>query len=208
MPMRLVLSTRLAGLLALLAAALVAAGCATFGNAYEGADEDETRRWKHMGFPLDPGQVFEVRQGAFGKSSHSEPGNEYSWDFAVPWGTPVVAAEGGTVLAVHAPPGGAGCDPKLADVAHNAQVEHADGTVAQYVHVASRVRVGQVVGRGDVIGVTAPSGWVCYPHVHFGVYQSRRHLYASPARRTVPIWFEAVPGGVLKEGFKVSDQFR
>ncbi len=176
-------------------------GCALFGNAYERADEAERMTWKHIGLPLRTTTPFAVKQGAFGSSSHREKGLEFSWDLAVPLGTEVIAAESGRVSDVHTPKGlgGAvgGCDPKFAPVARNVKVEHFDGTVAQYVHVDARVGVGAKVRRGDVIAVTAMNGWLCYPHLHFGVYRGKQ---------TVPLYFDDVPGGILREGFEFTDK--
>jgi murein DD-endopeptidase MepM/ murein hydrolase activator NlpD len=141
-----------------------------------------------------------VTQGAFGSASHDEPGNEYSWDLAVPYGTEVLAAEAGEVIGVWTPGRGGGCEARWADAAHNIKIEHRDGTVAQYVHVEPRVAVGARVARRQVIAVTAHNGWICRPHLHFGVYRSRETLYDSPRRETVPLRFRGVPGGRLLEG--------
>ena len=86
--------------------------------------------------------------------------------------------------------------------AHNVKVEHAYGTVAQYVHVASRVEVGQRLARGDEVAVTARNGFICRPHLHLGVYRSRRHLYDSPDRESVPLRFAGIEGERLREGVR------
>lgn len=151
--------------------------------------------------------MFEVTQGAFGSESHDEEGNEYSWDFAVPKGSDVLAVEAGVVIDVHTPKGQSGCDPAFARNAHNIKVEHQDGTVAQYVHIEPLVARGSRVAAGQLIARTAINGWICQPHLHFGIYRSRDHLYDSPQRQTIPLYFEQVPGGILRKGFKLTDQF-
>lgn len=150
-------------------------------------------RPRHVRLPFSPGTKFVISQGPFGKASHSESGNEYQWDFDVPYGTPVLAVESGTVIDVWTPKGGGGCDPKFKDFAHNLKIRHADGTVAQYVHVDSRVEVGQAVEVGQTIAVTAKNGWICAPQLHFGVYRSERNLYNSPNRESIPLTFEGMP---------------
>lgn len=184
-------------------------GCALFGDPYSRGSSDDHLKYKRAIIPLRPTQTFEVTQGAFGRESHSESGNEYSWDFAVPFGTEVIAIESGRIIDIYRPkdakPGG--CDPSLADSAHNIKVEHLDGTVAQYVHVESMLTKGSSVARGETIAKTANNGWLCQPHLHFSVYRSKKHLYDSPKRETVPLFFEQVPGGILKKGFKMTDQF-
>lgn len=176
-----------------------ARGARRRANPYEGAPAAQVARFKRLPLPLPSGTRTRVRQGAFGQSSHAEPGNEYSWDFEVPFGTAVLAVGDGEILEVYQPSVG-GCDPRFAASANNVKLKLADGSVAQYVHVDSQVEVGQRVAAGQVIGRTGRSGWLCYPHLHFGVYASERQLYASPDRRTVPIYFEGLPGGVAREG--------
>lgn len=178
----------------------VATSCITTSNHYESAATAEIATFKHMPIPLPKGTKTAVRQGAFGTSSHNEAGNQYSWDFEVPFGTPVIAAEGGTVIDVWLPAGNGGCDAKYSDTAHNIKIEHADGTVAQYVHSEPAVKNGDKVLKGQVIAHTAVNGWICYPHVHFGVYASRNNLYSSPNRKTLPIYFDGIPGGIAREG--------
>ncbi len=184
-------------------------GCAFFSDPYSRGTLDDHLKYKHTIIPLRSTQTFEVTQGAFGRDSHSEKGNEYSWDFAVPFGTEVIAVEGGRIIDVYEPNGSrpGGCDPNLANFAHNIKVEHLDGTVAQYVHVNAILPKGSSVTRGQTIAKTANNGWLCQPHLHFSVFRSKDHLYDSPNRETLPLYFEQVPGGILTKGFKMTDQF-
>jgi len=188
---------------------LTQSGCALFGDPYSRDSFDDHLKYKHTMIPLRAAQTFEIIQGAFGRDSHFETGNEYNWDFAVPFGTEVIAVESGRVIDVYRPkdPKKGGCDPSLANSAHNIKIEHLDGTVAQYVHVESLVGKGSRVARGQTIAKTANNGWLCTPHLHFGIYRSSDHLYDSPNRETVPLYFEQVPGGILKKGFRMTDQF-
>lgn len=151
-----------------------------------------------MRLPLVSGTSFLISQGTFGKDTHDEPGNEYNWDFDVPYGTQIVSIQDGTVLDVWEPPGNGGCDGSLCDTAHNIKIQHSDGTVAQYVHVKSFVEMGQHLKKGKVIGVTDNSGCICRPQLHFGVYQSVQQLYNSPDRKTIPLLFIGVGDGILK----------
>ncbi|MCX6125450.1 MAG: M23 family metallopeptidase [Proteobacteria bacterium] len=155
--------------------------------------------FKHLPIPLSSKIITRVRQGAFGKSSHNEPGNEYNWDFEVPLGTTVLAVGDGDIFQVSQPSVG-GCDPKYADKANNLKIKLADGSVAQYLHIETALKVGDHVVKGQVIAHTAMNGWLCYPHVHFGVYASEHQLYSSPNRKTVPIFFEDIPDGIAREG--------
>ncbi|MBI2602337.1 MAG: M23 family metallopeptidase [Deltaproteobacteria bacterium] len=169
-------------------------------NLYETAKPLQIAHFKQLPIPLPRKTITTVRQGAFGKSSHNEPGNQYNWDFETPLGTPVVAAEDGVVIDVWKPNRGGGCDAAYAAVAHNIKIEHTDGTVAQYVHIDTPLRSGDRVAKGQTIAHTAVNGWICYPHLHFGVYASRNNLYSSPARKTLPIYFLGIPDGIAREG--------
>jgi murein DD-endopeptidase MepM/ murein hydrolase activator NlpD len=186
---------------ALVVAAFAIVGCKSkVANPYESANVEAASRWKEVRVPLPTGTKFYLSQGAFGRSSHSQKGVEYRWDFDVPYGTPVVAADSGTVIAVREPHQGGGCDPKYSEVPNSIQVRHADGTVAQYVHIDPRVAVGQVVHEGDTIAVTALNGFICTPQLDFLVYRSEQTLYDSPARESLPLRFAGLPNERASEG--------
>jgi murein DD-endopeptidase MepM/ murein hydrolase activator NlpD len=181
--------------------ALAALGChPARANPYESAPPAVVAGWKRVKLPFRSGTHLLVSQGAFGRDSHHQSGIEYRWDFDVPYGTPVVAVDGGTVTAVVEPHQGGGCDAKYSEVPNSLRVEHADGTVAQYTHVDSRVAVGQRVAEGDVLGVTGMSGFVCTPQLDFLVYRSEDTLYASPRRESIPLRFEGLPRELAIEG--------
>ncbi len=178
---------------------LIATGCASLGPYDRGAFIDSPKL-RHSGIPLASGTKFKVKQGAFGHSSHREPGNEFAWDLEIPWGTPILAVEDGTVFYSYQPANaGGGCDSKFSNDAWNVLIQNIDGSVAQYTHVEGLVRTGEKVKKGQVIGHNVPRGWVCYPHVHYSIYRSRDTLYQSPNRETLPIYFDGIPGGILKE---------
>lgn len=160
---------------------------------------------KTVNLPFKTGTKFTVTQAAFGKISHNEPGNEYNWDLGVPYGTEVVAIEPGIVIEVWEPNKGGGCDPKFSNVAHNIKIEHSDGSVAQYIHIASKVKVGDNISAREVIATTSMNGWICRPHLHFGIYKSKNHLYMSPHRQTIPLRFKGCSNGNLieKKEYKV-----
>ena len=158
-----------------------------------------------MPLPLPPGTRFYISQGAFGIYTHHDEGHEYTWDFDVPYGTPVLAVGDGTVIAIteQHEDGGGGCDPRYSDTAHSLWLHLQDGTVAQYVHIEARARLGQNVHRGDVLAVTARNGFICTPQLDFGVYADREHLPGSGQMRSVPLLFDGLPdGGMAHERLK------
>jgi murein DD-endopeptidase MepM/ murein hydrolase activator NlpD len=164
-------------------------------NPYEVATPVERADFKKIVLPLKKGTPFKISQGAFGSSTHNDPGHEYTWDFDVPYGTPVLSVEDGIVIQVWEPNLGGGCDRKYNESAHNVKVKHHDGTVAQYVHVHSLVKKGERVKQGQQIAVTAKNGFICTPQLDFGVYQDENHLYGSGRMKSIPLLFEGLPDG-------------
>jgi murein DD-endopeptidase MepM/ murein hydrolase activator NlpD len=190
------------GLSLILVMMLILSSCVLFQkNSYERGEFVNSPNLKHSIIPLSSGTPFVVRQGAFGISSHNEAGNTFQWDLEVPLDTPILSVDDGLVLYLYQPEGAkGGCNPEYALYAWGLHIEHDDRTVAQYLHVLASVKVGQRIKKGDVIGRTVWLGWICYPHVHFGIYSSRYNMYGSPNRETLPIYFEGIEDGLLKEG--------
>lgn len=86
-------------------------------------------------------------------------------DFAVPTGTDVVAAHGGTV--VKAGPNGGGDGPAYGNAV---VVKHGDGLYSQYAHLSRiDVKVGQVVATGQHIARSGNTGNTTGPHLHFEI---------------------------------------
>ncbi len=129
-------------------------------NPYTESKSNDRAGYKKILPPLLPGTSFKISQGAFGCCTHNIPGYEFSWDFNIPYGTEVVTVESGKVIQVWEPEFGGGCDKKYNESAHNIKVLHADGTVAQYVHIKSRVKMGELVRARQLIAVTANNGFI------------------------------------------------
>ncbi|MFD7770294.1 M23 family metallopeptidase [Streptomyces sp. NPDC059787] len=86
-------------------------------------------------------------------------------DYAVPTGTTVMAAHGGTV--VKAGPNGAGDGPAYGNAI---VIKHGNGTYSQYAHLSQvDVRVGQVVKTGQKIALSGNTGNSSGPHLHFEI---------------------------------------
>lgn len=191
-----------------LAVLAVASGCAhgdkklaLSANPYEQSQPRDRASFKTVDLPLVPGTKFKISQGAFGRFTHNEAGYEYAWDFDVPYGTPVRSVEEGQVIQVWEPNAGGGCDKKFNDTAHNIKVLQSDGTVAQYVHIESKVRFGDAVKRGQIIAVTANNGFHCVPQLHFNVFQDRSHIPETGSPKTIPLLFNGLPDGIAHEGY-------
>ncbi|MEW2293730.1 M23 family metallopeptidase [Streptomyces sp. NPDC006743] len=86
-------------------------------------------------------------------------------DFAVPIGTDVVAAHGGTV--VKAGPNGGGDGPAYGNAI---VIKHANGLYSQYAHLSRiDVKVGQVLATGQHIAKSGNTGNTTGPHLHFEI---------------------------------------
>jgi murein DD-endopeptidase MepM/ murein hydrolase activator NlpD len=86
-------------------------------------------------------------------------------DFAVPQGTEVVAAHGGTV--VKAGGNGAGDGPAYGNAI---VIKHGNGTYSQYAHLSRiDVKVGQIVATGQHIALSGNTGNSSGPHLHFEI---------------------------------------
>ncbi|MFG2313179.1 M23 family metallopeptidase [Streptomyces sp. NPDC048566] len=98
---------------------------------------------------------------AGGMWSHKHSGQDY----AVPLGTDVVAAHGGTV--VKAGGNGAGDGPAYGNAI---VIKHGNGTYSQYAHLSRiDVKIGQVVKTGQHIAKSGNTGNSSGPHLHFEI---------------------------------------
>ncbi|AIR99751.1 M23 family metallopeptidase [Streptomyces glaucescens] len=100
-----------------------------------------------------------AQNGARWQSTHS------GQDFAVPSGTKVVAAHGGTV--VKAGGNGAGDGPAYGNAI---VIKHGNGQYSQYAHLSKiNVKVGQIVATGQQIALSGNTGNSSGPHLHFEI---------------------------------------
>ncbi|WP_425510497.1 M23 family metallopeptidase [Xanthomonas hawaiiensis] len=132
-----------------------------------------------------------IDQGFGGAFSHRDPANAYALDFALPEGTPVLAAREGVVMEVRDDFRESGTDPRLGQAANLVRVLHADGSMAIYAHLAAggvQVRVGQAVRRGERLGLSGNTGLSSGPHLHFALQLNRGlRLESVPFRMAGPL---------------------
>ena len=91
--------------------------------------------------------------------------------WAMDQGRWVMAAASGTVIETHDGEFDR-CTTANCGTANYVKIRHADGKVTVYWHLKKwsvRVRPGQWVGCGTVIGNVGSSGYSTGPHLHFGV---------------------------------------
>jgi murein DD-endopeptidase MepM/ murein hydrolase activator NlpD len=134
--------------------------------------------------PFTVGDGYTLTQGNCGGASHTGRFS-YAFDFAMPVGTPIVAARDGVVFTLRADrPDGTG---RVGDE-NFVIVEHPDGEFSRYIHLRRAgvlVQRGDVVRQGDTIALSGHSGRSAFPHLHFDVAEACR---AGPCQ-TVPSAF-------------------
>jgi murein DD-endopeptidase MepM/ murein hydrolase activator NlpD len=133
------------------------------------------------------GGPFHISQGAGGDFSHNSPKGRFAVDVAMPVGTPIVAARAGTVLEVRNGQGG-----RLPDPAGNyVRILHDDGTHGAYLHLkrgSVKVKTGQQVKVGTLLGQSGNTGRSTGPHLHFVVQKSYGDSMVSiPFRFSRPV---------------------
>lgn len=104
------------------------------------------------------------------------PEARYAKDYGVRVGTPVCAVLPGVVWLVVDTHSSHGFEEKFAKFANFVCLEHATGVYSEYIHLgfrSARVRKGDVVSVGDVIGVTGWSGLMNTPHLHLNLFRMR-----------------------------------
>ncbi|MGO3126591.1 MAG: M23 family metallopeptidase [Luteimonas sp.] len=137
-----------------------------------------------------------IAQGFGGGFSHADAENRHAVDFAVPSGTPVLAARDGVVMQVESAVT-ARLDPHARVDASDDRVRgnfirilHDDGTMALYAHLQQAgviVAPGARVLRGTIIGFSGNTGLSAAPHLHFVVQANRgMRLESLPFRMAGP----------------------
>lgn len=153
--------------------------------------------------PYRPGNTFMVTQTSNGKTHKGEM--EFATDFNLNIGAEVSAARGGKVISVVDHYKNRGQTKEFLEKANQVIVAHGDGTFAQYGHLKYRgikVSEGDLVGVGDVLGISGETGFVSGAHLHFSVgYISKENRLYS-----IPIMFETREEG--RSYLKVGKKYR
>ncbi len=136
--------------------------------------------------PYEVGQSFKVSK----TTSHGGT-QYYSIDFAMHTATPVVASRSGQVVNIE-------MSFLEGDNVFGHEnliwIQHADGTVARYYHLAhdsARVANGDAVTQGQVIALSDNTGNSTGPHLHFDVVQCLTGL--TPADINTPPCAQSLP---------------
>ncbi|WP_108851016.1 M23 family metallopeptidase, partial [Xanthomonas fragariae] len=132
----------------------------------------------------------QVDQGFGGHFSHTDRPNWYAVDFAMPQGTPVLAAREGMVMQVQRNVIEGGPHDLAAGGGNLVRVLHADGSMAIYAHLAPgglTVHIGQMVRTGERLGASGNTGFSTAPQLHFAIQRNADlQLVSLPFRMMGP----------------------
>lgn len=120
-------------------------------------------------------------------------------DFKASIGTPVYAAQSGTVTASDNNDRGTSRWNKY-QYGKYIIIEHENNLATLYAHLSHQaVKKGDVVQEGDLIGYAGNTGYATGPHLHFGVYWAPSIEFKSvpPARGFVPVGVTINPADYL-----------
>lgn len=112
------------------------------------------------GYFTHPCPGMSYQSSYFGEIRSFEVGGHKGHDYAAPTGTPTYAAAAGTVIIAN-----------FSSSAGNwVVINHGNGLVTKYMHhSALTVSAGQVVAKGQQIGMVGSTGQSTGPHLHFQV---------------------------------------
>lgn len=135
--------------------------------------------------PFAIANKFKVSQAPPIRVTHNTADSFYAVDFAMPVGTDVYAARGGTVIEVASTNFRAGSNPGEKGASANlVRILHDDGTIGVYAHLnwnTIRVKPGDKVKRGEYIADSGNTGFSTGPHLHFVVLRNvGGHLESLP----------------------------
>ncbi|MDP1828027.1 MAG: M23 family metallopeptidase [Archangium sp.] len=140
--------------------------------------------------PFRPTGAYRVIQGFDGALTHKDR-VRHALDFAMPEGTPVLAARAGVVTWIQDD-----AQDGTRAGGNTVSLLHGDGTLTQYAHLkrgSVLVREGQTISRGSVLAQSGSTNDVpVAPHLHFEVFVS-----PGPERKTLPFTL-SLPGGACR----------
>jgi murein DD-endopeptidase MepM/ murein hydrolase activator NlpD len=104
-----------------------------------------------------------------------------------------MAARDGVVIGVESRFSAGGFRDEFMDKANFVTIQHADGTIAGYYHLAHRkaiVAEGDRVKAGQLIGFSGNTGYSDGPHLHFGLHRLGVTSDFQLVNESVPVPFD------------------
>ena len=101
---------------------------------------------------------------------------KHAVDFIVPEGTPISASFDGIVVDVKQDSDFGGVEERFDIFGNYIEIRHTNNEYSIYEHLmknGSKVKVGDAVKQGQIIGYSGNTGWMAHlgPHLHFDVHQ-------------------------------------
>ena len=138
--------------------------------------------------PYAPNNTFRVSQVEGGKTHKGD--HWYAYDFEMPIGTGIHAAQGGHVIMVVDHYHEKAQTDEYKKKGNFIMIYHNNGTMSMYAHLdkaGRNVEVGQTIRTGDLIGYSGNTGYSSGPHLHFEVF----HLLKSGKTKSIPVIFNS-----------------
>ena len=140
-----------------------------YGN-HNNNEYDESYEYN---LPFKTSSKFKLYQGYNGTFSHR---NQNALDFTMPIGTEITAVREGIVIRV-TDKNNKNCGKEECKKYNNyIIIYHKDGTFAEYTHIkqnGSKVKVGEKISKGQLIGYSGNVGWSTGPHLHLVVFKQK-----------------------------------
>lgn len=134
--------------------------------------------------PYSKNKRFLISQGFNGQFSHTQRGNRYAIDIAMPIGEKILAVSKGIVADARDDFSIGGAADYFLDKANHVTIMHDDGSYAIYAHIlhgSLSVSLGQRVEAGQVLARIGNTGYSTGPHLHFVMrYNSGKGVYSIP----------------------------
>jgi len=137
-------------------------------------------------FPKDIKFKIAKPTGDYAHENYSEI--RYAIDFVVPIDTPVLAIKGGRVISLKDDSNEWGIGSCFFDKVNFVVVDHKDNTYSEYLHLGKgkvKVKKGDEVKVGDLLGYTGLSGCMDGPHLHLNLLKRKNGKFIS-----IPIKFQ------------------
>ena len=90
-------------------------------------------------------------------------------DIAQPIGTPIIASAPGKIIL-------ANTSDQIAGFGNHVEIDHGNGIITRYAHMGElKVRYGQSVRKGQLIGTVGSSGGSIAPHLHYEIIRNGKN---------------------------------